>query len=108
LHGRASGYPNWPTDDPKILETSRYFDTVNCAARIEVPSLVSMGIIDTTCPPAGIFIAFNQIRGYKEAVPLVDSPHNHLATPEQQAPYTQRSAEWMRALLAGKNVAALH
>lgn len=108
LHGRASGYPNWPTDDPKILETSRYFDTVNCAARIEVPSLVSMGFIDTTCPPAGIFIAFNQIRGYKEAVPLVDSPHNHLATPEQQAPYTQRSAEWMRALLAGKNVAALH
>ncbi len=105
LHGRGSGYPNWPTDDPRVLETSRYFDTVNCAARIKVPSLVSMGFIDTSTPPVGIFIAFNQIRGYKEAVPLVDSPHNHLATPEQQAPYTQRSTEWMRTLVAGGNVA---
>jgi len=101
LHGRASGYPNWPTDDPKILKTAQYFDTVNCAARIKVPSLVSMGFIDTVTPPVGIFIAFNQIRGYKEAVPLIDSPHNHLATPEQQAPYTKRSTEWMRKLVSG-------
>lgn len=104
LHGRGSGYPNWPTDDPRVLDTSRYFDTVNCAKRIKVPSLVSMGFIDTTTPPVGIFIAFNQIRGYKEAVPLFDSPHNHLATPEQQAPYTQRSTEWMRTLVAGGKV----
>lgn len=101
LYGRASGYPYWPTDDPRVLETSRYFDTVNCAARIEIPSLVSMGFLDTLTPPAGIFIAFNQIRGYKRAVPLVDSAHNHQATPEQQAPYTQHATAWMRQLVAG-------
>ena len=27
---------------------------------------------------------------------MIDSPHNHLATPEQQRPYTERSAEWLR------------
>ena len=105
LHGRASGYPNWPTDDAKILATSPYFDTVNCASRIKVPSLVSMGFIDTVTPPVGIFTAFNQIRGYKEAVPLIDAPHNHLATPEQQAPYENRSREWLRTLAAGGDVA---
>jgi cephalosporin-C deacetylase-like acetyl esterase len=105
LHGRYAGYPNWPTDDPKILETSRYFDTVNCASRIDVPSLVSMGFLDTVTPPAGIFTAFNQLRGYKEAVPLVDAAHNHQATEEQQAPYTHRSREWLRDLVAGGDVA---
>ena len=105
LHGRRSGYPNWPTDDPKVLETSRYFDTVNCAARIKVPSLVSMGFIDTVTPPVGIFTAFNQLRGYKEAVPLIEAPHNHLATPEQQAPYENRSREWLGDIVRGGNVA---
>ncbi len=105
LHGRASGYPNWPTDDAKILATSPYFDTVNCTSRIKVPSLVSMGFIDTVTPPVGIFTAFNQIRGYKEAVPLVDAPHNHLATPEQQAAYENRSRDWLRTLAAGGDVA---
>lgn len=105
LHGRRSGYPNWPTDDPKILATSRYFDTVNCASRVRVPALVSMGFIDVVTPPVGIFTAFNQLRGYKEAVPLMEAPHNHLATPEQQAPYEDRSREWLRTLAGGGDVA---
>jgi cephalosporin-C deacetylase len=104
LHGRASGYPNWPTDDPKVMATAPYFDTVNCASRIRVPSLVSMGFVDTVTPPVGIFTAFNQIRGPKEAVPLIASPHNHQATPEQQEAYTIRSGEWLRTLVAGGDV----
>jgi cephalosporin-C deacetylase-like acetyl esterase/lysophospholipase L1-like esterase len=104
LHGRASGYPNWPTDDPRVVATAPYFDTVNCASRIHVPALVSMGFVDTTTPPVGIFTAFNQIRGPKEAVPMMESPHNHLATPEQQQPYTVRSGEWLKTLLAGGQV----
>lgn len=105
LYGRAPGYPNWPTDDPRVLETSRYFDTVNCAQRIKIPSLVSMGFLDTITPPHGIFIAFNQIRGYKQAVPLVDAAHNHQSTAEQQAPYTNLANAWMRQLVAGGNPA---
>ncbi len=101
LHGRAAGYPNWPADNPRIMSTARYFDTVNCAAHIRVPSLVSMGFVDTIAPPVGIWAAFNQIRAPKEAVPMIDSPHNNFATPEQQRPYTQRAAEWLSVLVRG-------
>jgi cephalosporin-C deacetylase len=101
-HGRKTGYPFWDPNDPKVLETAQYFDTVNCAARVKVPSLVSMGFIDTATPPVGIWAAFNQIRGPKQAAPMPDSPHNHLATPEQSMPWTRSSAAWMSALVAGR------
>ncbi|MFL6549453.1 MAG: acetylxylan esterase [Povalibacter sp.] len=104
LHGRASGYPFWPSNNPKIMQTAPYFDTVNCAMSIKVPTLISMGFVDTTSPPVGLFTVFNQIHAYKEAVPMMEAPHNNLATPEQQAAYTQRSAEWLRTLAAGGDV----
>ena len=104
LHGRASGYPNWPSNNPKIMETSLYFDPVNFAPHIKVPTLVAMGFVDTTAPPVGIWTAFNQINAPKESVPMIDSPHNHLATPVQQRPYTSRSAEWLDVLVKGGQV----
>jgi cephalosporin-C deacetylase len=104
LHGRAAGYPNWPSDSPKAMKTALYFDAVNFASRIKATSLVAIGFVDTVTPPVGIWIAFNQIKGRKEAVPMIDSPHNHLATPEQQRPYTSRSAEWLRTLVQGGEI----
>jgi lysophospholipase L1-like esterase len=104
LHGRASGYPNWPSNDPKVMETALYFDAVNFASRIKAYALVAMGFTDTVAPPVGIWIALNQIQGPKEAVPMIDSPHNHLATPAQQLPYTSRSAEWLRTLAQGGEI----
>jgi cephalosporin-C deacetylase-like acetyl esterase len=86
------------------MEAARYFDAVNFAPHIKARSLVAMGFVDTVCPPAGIWTAFNQIAGPKEAVPMIESPHNHQATPEEQAPYTRRSAEWLDALLKGDDV----
>lgn len=102
-HGRRVGYPFWDPEDPEVLKTAQYFDSANCAARVKVPSLVSMGFIDIATPPVGIFAAFNQIRGPKEAAPMRDSPHNHLATPEQSRPWTERSAAWLAALVAGRS-----
>jgi cephalosporin-C deacetylase len=101
-HGRRIGYPFWDVNDAEVMKTAPYFDTAYCAARIKVPSLVSMGFIDTATPPVGIWAAFNQIKGPKEATPMIDSPHNHLATPEQSLPWTQRSAAWLGALVAGR------
>jgi cephalosporin-C deacetylase len=102
-HGRKTGYPFWDASDPRVLETAQYFDTAHCAARIKVPSLVSMGFIDTATTPVSIWAAFNQIKGPKEAAPMPESPHNHLATPEQSLPWTQRSAAWMTALVKGQS-----
>jgi cephalosporin-C deacetylase-like acetyl esterase len=102
LHGRAAGYPNWDVSNPKVRETALYFDTVNFASRIKVPSLVSMGFLDSVCPPVGIWIAFNQIAGPKEVVPLVNAAHNHESTAEQQKAYTDRANAWFAALLNGE------
>jgi cephalosporin-C deacetylase-like acetyl esterase len=104
LHGRAAGYPNWDASNPKVMETALYFDTVNFASRIKATCLVSMGFLDDVAPPVGIWTAFNQIRGPKETVPLINAPHNNLATPEQQRAYTIRSAEWLAALVRGTEV----
>jgi lysophospholipase L1-like esterase len=86
-----------------VLETAQYFDTAHCAARIKAPSLVSMGFIDTVTTPVSIWAAFNQIKGPKEVAPMPESPHNHLATPEQSLPWTQRSAAWLNALVQGRS-----
>ncbi len=104
LHGRQSGYPNFPSSSPKIMETALYFDAINFAPHIKAPALVAMGFVDTIAPPAGIWTAFNQIPGPKEAAPMIDSPHNNLATKAQQMPYTNRSAEWLDTLASGGEV----
>jgi cephalosporin-C deacetylase-like acetyl esterase len=103
LHGRAPSYPNWNVSRPEILETARYFDAANFAPRITARSLVAMGFIDEIATPAGIWSVFNQIRGPKEAAPMIESPHNNLATPRQQLPYTSRSASWLDALVHGRD-----
>ncbi len=100
-HGRLTGYPNWPADNARALQTAPYFDTVNCAAHIQAPTLVAMGFTDTTAPPAGIWTAFNRITAAKEAVPMVDSPHNNFATAAQQRPYSERSQQWLAVLRRG-------
>ncbi len=101
LGGRAAPYPNWDVERPEVRRTAGYFDAVHFAPRIRARALISMGFIDETTPPAGIWAAFNQLPGPKEAVPLVDSPHNHMAAPEEVLPYTRRSAAWLDALARG-------
>lgn len=101
LRGRAAPYPNWDVEREDVRTAAGYFDALNFAPRIKARALISMGFIDETSPPAGIWAAVNQLAGPTEAVPMVDSPHNHLATPEQMAPYTERSSSWLTALLRG-------
>jgi cephalosporin-C deacetylase-like acetyl esterase len=100
LHGRKTGYPTWPHDNPKILETGLYFDTVNFASRIKAPVMAAMGFIDTIAPPVGIWIAIDQIPGPKEAIPMVESDHNNL-TPEKQGAFHSREKEVMTLVLNG-------
>jgi cephalosporin-C deacetylase-like acetyl esterase len=98
LHGRQMGYPFFNPSEPKTMEAARYVDAINFAPHIKATSLVAMGFVDTISPPAGVWTVFNLIKGKKEAVPMIDSPHNNLATPEQQRPWTERSAAWLASL----------
>jgi len=99
-HGRKAGYPNWPSDNPKVMETALYFDTVNFAPRIKAPVLAALGFLDTIAPPVGIWIALNQIPGPKEVIPMVESDHNNI-TPEKQRAYHSREREVLDLILHG-------
>ena len=100
LHGRQTGYPNWPSNDPRVMATAPYFDVVSFASRIKAPVLAAMGFIDTTSPPAGIWTVLNQIPGPKEAVPMIESDHNN-RTPQKQGALISRSKEVLDILLHG-------
>ncbi len=102
LHGRAAPYPNWYIKRADVRKTAQYFDDVNFASRIHARALVGLGFIDETSIPAGIYAAYNLIPGPKEVVPMPDSPHNHMATPEEQAPIVKRTEEWLRMLVKGE------
>lgn len=82
LHGRKAGYPNWPSDNPAVMQTALYFDTVNFASRITAPVMAGMGFIDTISPPAGVWTALNQIPGPVEPLPMIESEHDNL-TPQK-------------------------
>jgi cephalosporin-C deacetylase-like acetyl esterase len=102
--GRSVSWPYWfrsaqGKDEKKVMETSRYFDGVNFAANIRCPALVAVGLIDQTSCPAGVFAAFNQIKGPKEALVMVNSPHQNKNN--SQAEWPVRSRAWLDALVKG-------
>jgi len=52
--------------DARALDSIRYYDAVNFATRIKVPGIVTVGFIDTTCPPTTVYAAYNAIPGTKD------------------------------------------
>ena len=100
LHGRKAGYPNWPSDNPDVMKTALYFDTVNFASRIKAPVLAGMGFIDTISPPAGVWTALNQIAGPKEPLPMIESEHDNL-TPQKGRACPARTREILDVLVKG-------
>jgi cephalosporin-C deacetylase len=100
LHGRKAGYPNWPSDNPKVMSAALYFDPINFASRIQAPVLAAIGFIDTISPPAGIWTALNQIPGPKEPLPMIESEHNNY-TPQKEQNWDARSKELLGILLHG-------
>jgi cephalosporin-C deacetylase len=100
LHGRKAGYPNWPSDNPDVMKTALYFDTVNFAPRIKAPVMAGMGFIDTISPPAGVWTALNQITAPVEPLPLIESEHDNL-TPDKGRACPARTSEILDQLVHG-------
>ena len=100
LHGRKAGYPNWPSDNPDVMKTALYFDTVNFAPRITAPVMAGIGFIDTISPPAGIWSMLNQVRGPVEPLPMIESEHDNL-TPDKVRACPVRTAEILDQLVHG-------
>lgn len=100
LHGRQTGYPYWPSDNSKAMETALYFDPVNFASRIQAPVMAGMGFIDTTSPPAGVWTALNQVPGPTEPLPLLESEHDNL-TPEKGRACPDRTQQILDSIRSG-------
>jgi len=83
--GRVNGWPKLvPTDadgkpDAKVLEVARYYDAVNFATRTKAAGILTVGFIDTTCPPTSVYAAFNALKGEKEI--FNDPPSKHAVSP---------------------------
>jgi cephalosporin-C deacetylase-like acetyl esterase len=105
--GGAAGWPQWyyktgGKDAEKVRATSKYFDVMNFARRIKSPALISAGMIDVTCPPAGVIATFNQIPAPKELLVLEKSDHHGRGN--AQAKFYSRSSAWLGAIAAGGEV----
>ena len=104
LHGRKAGYPNWPSDNADVMKTALYFDTANFTPHIKAPVMAGMGFIDTTAPPAGIWTALNQIPGFKEPLPMIESEHDNL-TPQKGSACPARTREILNDMVKGGSFA---
>ncbi|WP_199440890.1 acetylxylan esterase [Umezawaea beigongshangensis] len=51
---------------PRALDTLRYVDCALLARRIRADVLVSVGLMDETCPPSTVYAAYNEITSPKE------------------------------------------
>lgn len=87
---RVNGWPKVvPTlsdgkPDPKVLEASRYFDNVNFAAKTKAKgAYLTVGFIDTTCPPTGVYAAYNALPIPKAIYD--DIPSGHANSPQASA-----------------------
>ena len=70
--GRAGGYPHFfrteGMDTPEKLKTMAYYDVVNFARLIKVPTYITWGYNDDVCPPTTSYAVYNTLDCPKEAL----------------------------------------
>lgn len=81
---RISGWPKLvPLDaagkpDPAAMQAARYVDAVNFAQRAKCrEAVVTVGFIDTTCPPTSVYAAYNALPIPKRIHIDVDAGHTN-------------------------------
>ena len=67
-----------------IFKQLGYIDVQNLAPRIKAKVLMSVGLMDTTCPPSTQFAAYNKITSEKELVIYPDFGHEGLPDSEDR------------------------
>ena len=112
LHHRAGGWPKFFTTfykDGKIdipqeqaIETLQYFDVVNFARILKVPTFMSWGYNDDTCSPTSVWAAWNEITAPKQKD--ITPSSGHWRFPSSQ----QKCLEWMKQNLSNCRKANKH
>lgn len=85
LHGRAGGWPKFysghdfsgktTTAPEQAVKVLPYFDVVNFARLLNVPTFMSWGYSDDTCSPTSVWTAWNVITAPKECDITPSSGH---------------------------------
>lgn len=94
LHHRAGGWPKFfsghykdgQVDIPEdqALQTLPYFDVVNFARRLRVPTFMSWGYSDDTCSPTSVWAAWNAIQAPKTCDITPTSGHWRYASSQEK------------------------
>ncbi len=104
LHHRAGGWPKFfsgyykdgqiDISQRQAVETLQYFDVVNFARRLRVPTFMSWGYSDDTCSPTSVWAAWNVITAPKQYD--ITPSSGHWRFPSSQ----KKCMEWMRQEIA--------
>lgn len=107
LHQRAGGWPKFFSDiynDSKVsvpeetaVQTLQYFDVVNFARRLTVPTFVSWGYNDDTCSPTSVWAIWNEIIAPKNCDITPTSGHWRFTSSQDKC------NEWMKKQLKMDN-----
>jgi cephalosporin-C deacetylase-like acetyl esterase len=102
LKGRNPGWPKLVLHykkAPEYLAMSGYFDTVNFARRIAIPTVICVGFIDRTCSPSSVYAAYNAIKAPKK---IINEPNmGHSSSKE----FNRFANKWIKSQLGvGKPV----
>ena len=67
-------------NNKNVANVAPYFDGATFASRIKVPTMISVGYVDTTCSPSSVYAAFNNLKGEKVIFPMYR--HGHSISPD--------------------------
>ncbi len=84
-----------PEQRQEMLDTLEYFDTLTLADAIACPTLVNIGMADTTCPYDTIMPVFNRIRAHKSLLVYPDLPHSPCTD------FNVHAMNWLNRYLGG-------
>ncbi|MBP3843008.1 MAG: acetylxylan esterase [Prevotella sp.] len=95
LHQRAGGWPKFFTSfykdgmieipQEQAVNTLQYFDVVNFARLLKVPTFMSWGYSDDTCSPTSVWAAWNEINAPKQCDITPTSGHWRFASSQEKA-----------------------
>ncbi len=78
--GRINGWPKFiatgETPPDNVVAAVRYVDAANFATRAKCPGMLTVGFIDTTCPPSSVYAAYNALAGKRAMYHDIPNGHN--------------------------------
>lgn len=109
LMGRQRGWPKFLPETKEaagkmqqVINSVRYYDSVNFASRVKVKSFFSTGFIDTVCAPTTVYAAYNNLSEDKDIYNDVNGGHR--GTPSRWQASNQAINEYLSIMDQKKRV----